>query len=401
MIRKIWEQNTYLCLMNTHFFSPCTLSRIKLLYLVLIAFFLWSCRQPTVHEKVSKAENAAEPLVKYATGFTIEKQVDGSYEVSVFHPDLPGQALFSCRVSHDRSLQNKAPNTAIRPIPLDSVAVFSATQLSGLLQLGLAEVVVGISDARYITDSVIKQRHEKGQITELANNGVFFTERILALNPEAVFYSPYQLNQPHPLAGSQLFMVPFMDFMETNPLGRAEWIKFTAVFFNQLPLADSLFNQIADEYNTLKKLASNAPERPTVMSDKYFADQWYVPGGKSYVATMIADAGGDYLWKNNPQVASIPLDFETVLKTASKADYWRIVSTYNTTPTYEKIGEENALYQQFDAYKNRKIIFCDSRVTGYFEKGPLEPQKQLADLIYVFHPELLPDYRPVYYQVIR
>lgn len=386
--------------MNSHFISTRTLFCIKLFYIVLIAFFLGSCRQSTVQQEVSKPDNTAESLVKYATGFSIEKLVDGSYEVSVFHPDLPGKALFSCKVGDTKRLQNKKLNTSII-IPLDSVAVFSATQLSGLLQLGLAEVVVGISDARYITDSVIKQRHEKGQITELANNGVFFTERILALNPEAVFYSPYQLNQPHPLAGSQLFMVPFLDFMETNPLGRAEWIKFTAVFFNQLPLADSLFNQIADEYNTLKKLASNAPARPTVMSDKYFADQWYVPGGKSYVATMIADAGGDYLWKSNPQVASIPLDFETVLKTAQKADFWRIVSAYNTTPTYEKIGEENALYKQFDAYQNRKIIFCDSRATGYFEKGPLEPHKQLADLIYVFHPELLPDYRPVYYQVIR
>ncbi|PJB58247.1 MAG: iron ABC transporter substrate-binding protein, partial [Bacteroidetes bacterium CG_4_9_14_3_um_filter_41_19] len=57
-------------------------------------------------------------------------------------------------------------------------------------------------------------------------------------------------------------------------------------------------------------------------------------------------------------------------------------------------------YSHFDAFKNRKVLFCDSRKTGYFEQGPLQPQVQLADLIHAFHPELLPDYKPVYYKLI-
>ncbi len=367
--------------------------------IALLTIFSISCQNTRFENRPQIATQDSISIVHYAKGFAIEKLDDSGFVVTVFHPDMPGKTLFSCRLYHNSKKLRPEINQPMY-IPFDSLAVFSATQLSGLRQLGLEDDVVGISESNYITDTLIKQRIANGQITELAYNGSFFTERILTLNPYAIFYSPYQLNQPHPLASTNLLMIPFLDFLETNPLGRAEWIKFTAVFFNRIDLADSIFNGIAREYNALKKSVKNTHFQPTVMSDKYFADQWYVPGGQSYIAALIADAGGYYLWKDNQQVASIPLDFESVLLKASKADYWRIVGAYDTDPSYAQIGNENPLYKQFDAFKKRQIIFCDSKKTGYFEKGPLEPHKQLADLIHVFHPELLKDYQPVYYKVI-
>ena len=347
-----------------------------------------------------EGSDAHKSLVNYAKGFDLIDEGEGVIKVEVFDPNQVDKLLFSCYLSHNENSPLEKVSGILLRTPMDSVAVFSTTQLNGLALLGMLDKVVGISEARFITIEQVKQRLAEGSTIELGNNGAFFVERTLALNPQAIFYSPYQLNQAHPLAASQQLMIPFMDFMETDPLARAEWIKFTAAFMGGYHEADSLFQHIVMAYDSLKELTQGLKERPTVMSDKYFADQWYVPGGKSYIATMLNDAGGDYIWKNDDHVASVPLDVETVLNEAAHADFWRIVGHYDQPFTYDQLASENELYAHFDAFKNRNVIFCDSRKTGYFERGSLEPHIQLADLIFALHPDLLPGYTPVYYHLI-
>ncbi|PIQ34780.1 MAG: hypothetical protein COW63_03345 [Bacteroidetes bacterium CG18_big_fil_WC_8_21_14_2_50_41_14] len=374
--------------------------RVLSMIILLVVLVISGCNGPQSSAGKSDENLSPKGIVRYAHGFNILDQGNGTYRLLIFNPETPKEVFFSCTLV-PKSNDFKSNNDELTlQVPIDSVAVFSATQLSSMAILNQLDRVVGVSEARYITNPIMKQRIEEGKAVELGNNGAFFVERTLALHPQVIFYSPYQLNEAHPLAASHQIMIPFLDFLETNPLGRAEWIKFTALFFGQLPKADSLFNTMVQSYDSLKKLAASVDYRPTVMSDKYFADQWYVPGGQSYMAMMIADAGGDYIWRDDPHNASIPLNLETVLSKASHADFWRIVGSYEGDPSYEKLGSENEFYSHFDAFKNRKVLFCDSRKTGYFEQGPLQPQVQLADLIHAFHPELLPDYKPVYYKLI-
>ncbi|PLX04182.1 MAG: iron ABC transporter substrate-binding protein, partial [Marinilabiliales bacterium] len=154
-------------------------------------------------------------------------------------------------------------------------------------------------------------------------------------------------------------------------------------------------------YQNYVELAKQVEKRPTVFSDKPFASQWYVPGGKSYIAQLFKDAGADYVWKADSGLASFPLDYELVYKKAVNADYWRIVGSYNDEASHDFLESQNELFTHFDAFKNKKIIWCDAKNTSYFEKGPLEPQILLADLVYCFHPDLLPDYQPVYYRILK
>ena len=366
----------------------------------LMAFFISCQESPKKNSQVDASPQASSMLIKYAKGFSINEYPDGSWLVEVFYPNTEGQVLFSCILSPSGTANTKAENQLALVVPLDSVAVFSATQLAGMAQLGQLNKVVGVSESKYITNSQLRDQLDKGSTVELGNNGAFFVERTLALKPKAIFYSPYQFNQAHPLAASSRVMIPFLDFMETDPLGRAEWIKFSAIFMGNYPEADSIFEKIVQEYNQLKVLVQGMTSPPTMMSDKYFADQWYVPGGLSYVAAILQDAGASYIWKDNLQVASVPMEIESVLSQASKANYWRIVGAYEDGFSYEKLATENELYKQFSAFKNHKIIFCDSRKTGYFEQGALEPHVQLADLIYALHPELLPNYVPTYYKLM-
>jgi ABC-type Fe3+-hydroxamate transport system substrate-binding protein len=101
------------------------------------------------------------------------------------------------------------------------------------------------------------------------------------------------------------------DFVEQDPLGRTEWMKFIAFFFNKEGEADRLFNEVVDSYNATAALAAGVTARPTVFLSSIYDGTWWMPGGDSYTARLLVDAGADYLWADSAEVGSSPVDFET------------------------------------------------------------------------------------------
>ncbi len=373
----------------------------KLVYFVLIhvvIFTLISCnnRENTVTiDDLYFSEENVKSLVTYAEGFNIYEN-DGVTKLVIYNPKNRSEVLSSIYFTESGFFIEDKTGIRYSDVP-ENVAVFSATQLSAFSRMNILDKVGAISESDYIQNQEVIDLYNSGKIVSLASNGNFFLEKTLEVNPEIIFYSPYNMAQSHPLAITEIIMVPFFDFLESDPLGRAEWIKFTALFFNKEDIARDIFDSIVFKYNSLKELAGSVEYRPTVFSDKYYSGQWFIPGGKSYIARMLDHAGADYLWSDNDKSGSMNIDFEVVYKKAHNADFWRIVGTYPDGFTYEKLGEENNLYINFDAYSNRKVVFCDSRSSSYFEKGTLEPHILLADLIFAFHPDLLHDYEPTYY----
>ncbi|UBM61629.1 ABC transporter substrate-binding protein [Candidatus Sulfidibacterium hydrothermale] len=369
------------------------MKKIALLIFLLLGFFFTGC-----HENVKKSSPhlkiAENTTIKYAKGFAVFKQ-NGKTKVVVYNPWKKGKKILAAFV-----LVRNNPGKGEIKVPLKKVAVFSATQLDALEKLGLLNRVTGISEARFISNPNVKKALAKGKITEMAAGGNYFIETILKHRPDAIFYSPFQGNTQLPQTLSSILAIPYLDYTEMNPLGRAEWIKFSALFFGKEKQADSIFRNITKQYFKLKKLVDTVSVRPTVFSDKFFNGQWYIAGGRSYIARLFKDAGAHYLWENDRHTASFPLSFETVFQKARNADYWRIVGTFGHQPSYAEIAKENALYTQFKAFKQHHILYCDPQKTAYFEKSAMEPQWILADFIKAFHPELLPHYHPVFYHLI-
>lgn len=333
-------------------------------------------------------------VIKYAKDFAVFNQ-NGNKKVVVYNPWKKGKVLASF------VLVKSHPQNGEIQVPLDSVAVFSSTQLNALRMLGVLDKVTGISEARFISNPEVKKALSTGKMTELSAGGHYFIERILEQKPQAIFFSPFQGNLHLPRTLSTLTAIPYLDYTEKSPLGRAEWIKFSALFFGKEKEADSIFRGIEKQYLTLEKLADTLTERPTVFSDKFFSGQWFVPGGRSYIARIFHDAGANYLWHNDTHIASFPLNFETVFQKAQNADYWRIIGTFGSQPSYREIADENELYTHFKAFKEHHIIYCDPKKTAYFERSAMEPQWVLADFIKAFHPKLLPDYQPVFYRLLK
>lgn len=367
--------------------------RFIFLFFASFTLFFLSCAHPRTPEKNVSEKNRLT-TISYAKGFTLTKE-GNQQVVTVFNPWHKGKIWATYHLTKGVAHKGEIH------VPLDSIAVFSATQLNAIEKLGKLDAVIGVSDARYLRNASVVRLLSKGKIVEMAQAGAYYTEKLLQAPPRAIFYSPYENSRQLPAVLHRLLFIPYLDYMETNPLGRAEWIKFTAAFLGEGKAANVIFDSIAHQYNRLKRLAKSALSKPTVFSDKYYNGQWYVAGGKSYIATLFKDAGTDYVFQYLPQSASRPLDFETVWKRAQNADFWRIVGTYGAKPSYRSIADENRLYTGFKAFKEKHILYCDPQKTAYFERSPLAPQIVLSDFIKAFHPRLLPGYMPVFYHLIK
>jgi len=193
--------------------------------------------------------------------------------------------------------------------------------------------------------------------------------------------------------------------MEQNPLGRAEWIKFTAAFFNAEAAADTIFAAEAERYNQLSGLAAAVPveEQPTVLWGLYYGDSWAIPGGQSFVASMMRAAGARLILSDSPEAAevsgSLPFDFEAVLDAGQAADFW-LPGAFAVTDLASFIAQDER-YATFAATETGGVWNNDLRVNpnggnDIYENGVTNPSGVLADLIHLFHPALLPDHEMIY-----
>jgi len=193
------------------------------------------------------------------------------------------------------------------------------------------------------------------------------------------------------------------DYLEQDPLGRAEWGKFIAAFFEKEAEADRLFDEMVARYQQAKALTSNLPTRVTVFTNTAYEGTWYMPGGESYIAILLADAGADYLFKDIEGSGAQPLDFEVVLERAKDADYWINVGALSELSA---LAAMDARYADFRAFQEGKVYTYSKRMNAsgavdYFESGAAAPDVILMDLIKAFYPDLLPEHEFFYYQALQ
>ena len=119
------------------------------------------------------------------------------------------------------------------------------------------------------------------------------------------------------------------------------------------------------------------------------------------MAQLFNDAGADYFLKEDTHSGGVSLDFETVYSQAAYADYWRIVNSYKGKFSYEALQAEDVRYADFQAFKKKQVIYCNMSEKPFYESMPMEPEVVLADLIAIFHPQLLPDHTPRYYERLK
>ncbi len=373
---------------------------IGTLLLFVLLFSASACRFNTqIQEEKVEVDN----LMRYAHNVTVSEK-DYGYLMEVICPWDTTLSLGKFALVKDTTVAVGEGVTQVK-VPVQSVVSFSATQWSVFLRLGEIDRVKGILEGRFVTDSTMRSLLEQEKVYDIGTEAAANIERMIQIQPDILLYSPYFDGNQGGLNITGAVLFPFADYMENTPLGRAEWIRVIGMLIGCEDKANAWFDDIERRYNALSTLCAEVEHRPTVFSDLAFNGQWYVAGGRSYMAKLFADAGADYIWKDNPSTASVPMDAESILAKAQHADYWRVINSNPFPMTYASLAKENPVYPLFDAYKNRQIIVCDILSTGYFEQSQCEPDLLLADFIHFFHPELLTGewegYQTKYYHLLE
>lgn len=273
--------------------------------------------------------------------------------------------------------------------------LFTATHSSLIEELGMLDAIIGVCEAEYIANPRIREALAAGRITDIGSAMTPDRERIIGLNPDVILLSPYENASTYGnLESLGIPIIQCADYMETSALGRAEWMRFYGRLFGKGREADSLFAAIEARYYALQALTDSLPEQqcPTVLFDTKNGSAWYVPGGRSTMAQLIADAGGHYIFSDNDKSGSVPLAFESVLERGEQADVWLV--RYNNSRqrmTLPDLAQAYHPYTLFSAYRRGNVYGCNSAELVFYEETPFHPERLLCDYIKILHPALLPD----------
>lgn len=370
----------------------------KTVFFLFSFVILLSCAEKANKKEFSEVapKSSSHTQIEYATGFTVAN-FDGYKTITLTNPWPGAEENFTyALIEKGTQLKNPKDFDAVVEMPLKSVVVTSTTHIPSLEMLGVIDHLAGFPALDYISSETTRARISEGKIKELGKNESINTEVLIDLNPDAVVTFAVK-GDNKTVATIEKTGIPVLynaDWTETTPLGKAEWIKFFGVLFNKEKQADSIFNHIKTEYISAKKVALQATDTPTVLSGAMYKDVWYLPQGDSWAAQFIADANGDYLWKNTEGTGSISLNIESVLEKGQAADFWIGPGQFTSL---SQMQEMNSVYTQFDAFTNNTVYSFTTKkgATGgvvYYELAPNRPDLVLKDMIKILHPELLPEY---------
>lgn len=343
--------------------------------------------------------------IRHAKGLSIYKY-DGYSVVKVSNPWPEAKEGFTYILQEKGGIvPDSLQKYTTVSVPVQSVVVTSTTHIPALELLGVENKLVGFPNTDYISSEKTRARIDAKKVAEVGKNESLNTEVMIDLNPEVVVgFSIDSNNKTYSaLEKAGLKVVYNGDWTEQTPLGKAEWIKLFGALFGKDKEAETVFNNIENDYNEALAIAKNATSQPTVFSGAMYQDTWYLPQGDSWAAVFIKDANANYLWKDSKGTGSASLSFEAVFDKAQNADFWIAPGDYSSI---KQLLDSNPHYGQFNAMKKKQVYsFALKRGPKggfmYFELAPTRPDLVLKDMIRILHPELLPDYQLYFFQKLN
>mgnify|MGYP000988471834 FL=1 len=291
--------------------------------------------------------------------------------------------------------------TTIIRIPLQRAAVFSSVHLALLQELHAIRQVRGICDIQFIIDQNLQALIRHRRLTNYGGSLRPDLELLVATRADALLVSSLvDVDRPE-LRKTGIPIIECADYLETSALGRAEWIKFFGLLFGQRQVADSIFQQVEDRYQSLTRQVRTLRQRPSLLVETKKGGVWYVPGGKSTMGEIYQAAGANYLFSYLNQSGSVALSFETIYKKALNADFWLIKYGDTTSLSYQRLKASYTHYSAFKAFRQHNIYACNTLQKSFYEETPFHPERLLEDLIKLFHPQLLPDHRLRYFEPLQ
>lgn len=373
---------------------------ILLLFLVLFT----GCRNEgkTILKNIQVTEN----LVTRAERFSLQKK-SGYTLLKILNPWQGTGSVSMEYVLVEKNLPIPAAVDSSRVlfIPVKRIICMSTTHAAMISALGEMNSIVGISGREYIYSEALKEKVRQDNIPDVGYEAGLNNEVILKLSPDLIMMygiggeSAGYTSRLEELGIKVLFNA---DYLENEPLARAEWIKLFGALYCKEELADSIFQAETLAYEKIRDSALTTNARPKVLLGFPYKDTWYISPGNSYISRFISDAGGEYLWNDSRSDESMPVGLENVYMKALKADFWLNIGTARNK---DEIIAADQRFADLPCFRKGNLFNNIGRINpgggnDYWETGTLHPHLILRDLGKIFHPEIFQNDHLYFYRKV-
>ena len=346
-----------------------------------------------------------DPILKYAKIFNIINHKDYKTVYVFNYPEKDTLARYVFAL-HQTQLPDSITNgySVIR-VPIRNIVTLSSSYVGALEVLDLRDKLVGTSNLTYYWDEGIQKRIAEGKVAEVGMGMDANVEQIIALHPDMVMRNHFdKVNSDGRLDKVGIQSILNNEWLESNLLARAEWLKVVGLLFCKSMRADSIYNEIEKKYYEASAIANTTTKKPTILFGQDFKGSWSIPSETSYVAAMLKDVNATYRGSKGPGT-SVPYSFEKVYEEHRDDDIWLSWKSgeFNTKADFIK---DNERYASFKAFQTGNLFMNNKRTkpgggNDFWESGVYRPDIVISDLVKIIHPELLPDYETVYWQQLK
>lgn len=290
--------------------------------------------------------------------------------------------------------------------PVSNVVCLSTTHIGFIGFISEIRSISGISGKEYVVNRLLRSRISEGAVTDVGYDENLNYEMLLKLRPDIVFaygIGPAITKTIRKLNELDIPVIMIGEYLEEDPLAKMEWVKVFAALYGKSSLASQKFDSVASHYHKLVSIAENSEYKPTVFTGLPYRGTWYVSGSQSYIARLINDAGGTYIWDHLNFNESRPMSLEKLFEQALLADYW-----INPGEALSKkdIMLNDERFSQLISYRNDRVfnnnnVLAETGGNDFYESGVVEPDVILSDLIYILHPQSLPSYSLKFYRKLQ
>lgn len=359
---------------------------------LLYFFVLTSCVSNKKTSLEAFKQNVYTP--EYATGFKI-LGADNTASTLIQISD-PWQGAQNIQMSYFISRNGEqAPagfTGPVIPAGAKRIVCMSSSYIAMLDAIGQTDRIVGVSGIDYVSNAYVLAH--KDSIRDMGAEMNY--ELLIGLKPDVVLLYGIGDAQTSITNKMRELSIPYMyvgEYLEESPLGKAEWLVVLSELTDSREKGIEVFREIPKRYQALKALTETIEQRPAVMFNTPWNDSWVMPSTQSYMAQLVADAGADYIYKENVSNSSTPIGLETAYGLIQKADYWIHVGS---VITLDELKAVNPKFADAKAVREKRVYNNNLRLTptggnDYWESAVVRPDVVLRDLLHIFHPELITD----------
>lgn len=321
---------------------------------------------------------------------TLVSHTDGTISATITNPWDTTQALarYLLVPESNKDVTTVDGYRTIR-VPVRSALVYSSVHASPLEELGAGSIIRGVADAQYFRSPYILNGVNSGRIVDIGSSMSPSFEKVIQLSPQIALTSPYENAGHGILENAGITVVDMADYMEPTPKGRAEWILLLGALSGRLDKAKDIYAGVVEEYDSIRAGAVRSGSRPTIITEIPYSGVWYQPGGRSYMARLIEDAGGSTLLPDDTSTGSVQMDIANVYQTGRNADKWIIKTdrplTLNDIKSTTVFADKIKAFSTADIWLANTSSTTDSAVRyNLYDDLAFHPERVLADFAIIF-----------------